>query len=614
MKKKLKNIKNKIHFDNERKFTIKKLGMFFKMNIEFAKKSPLIFWSCVVITALNAFSSGILPLFSAKMLEALLKSENVSLFNSISLNSTQWLYVLVVNLVVILILEYFTNFTIVLYSAKIEVMQRVRILKALTDQDVDFYFDHVSGDILTRLVGDTQKVSLGVQQFMTNLIYSMVASTTAIAILFIEQQHLVATISLIYLLVVNILGVGFFIDMRRKMILSFDAKRENDSDLTDRVNNISLIKSSGTEEYEINRLDEKDKNYEEKLTKVNYSNATLNTWLGFSIRLLMPLVFIVLGIKFLNNSIQNHDLEVSISLAFPLLSSLIGAVSMLIPSLKTATAAANAADRISELTDPKPSISPNKKGYKISKIDSITFEDIEFSYPKKPDRIVLPKMNLKFEKGKSYAFVGQTGAGKSTIAKLLLRFYSPSQGKILVNEKHDLDKINLPAYLDKVGYVEQDPQILFGTFFDNIKYSKFDATDEEVIEACKKAELHDFIMSLPDQYNTVLGQRGFILSGGQKQRLVIARVFLKNPDLIILDEATSALDNVVEKEIQSKLDELIKGRMCITIAHRLTTIKNVDQIYVLGPNGSGIVQQGTFDQLKKQAGHFRNLYEAGLME
>ncbi|MBY7704718.1 ABC transporter ATP-binding protein [Vibrio harveyi] len=178
---------------------------------------------------------------------------------------------------IILVVEYFTNFTIVLYSAKIEVMQRVRILKALTDQDVDFYFDHVSGDILTRLVGDTQKVSLGVQQFMTNLIYSLVASTTAITILFIEQQHLVATISLIYLLVVNVLGVGFFIDMRRKMILSFDAKRENDSDMTDRVNNISLIKSSGTEEYEINRLDEKDKNYEEKLTKVNYSNATLST-------------------------------------------------------------------------------------------------------------------------------------------------------------------------------------------------------------------------------------------------------------------------------------------------------------------------------------------------
>ncbi|AEM68729.1 ABC transporter ATP-binding protein [Mycoplasma putrefaciens] len=614
MKKIFKSVKNKLAFDNERKFTIKKLGMFFKMNVELAKKSPLLFWSCVLATSFDAFFSTILPLFSAKMLDALLTGQKTSLFNSIFLDQYGWLAVVGVNLLIIIVLEYLTNFTITLYSAQIEVMQRVKILNALADQDVDFYFDHVSGNILTRLVADTQNISFGVQQFITNFIYSITASITAIVIMFTQHQELVATVALAYLLIVNILGVVLFVDMRRKMIISFDRKREIDADMTDRINNISLIKASGTEEYEIKRLEQKDKYYEESLTKVNYSSAVLNTWLIFSIRLLMPIIFIIFTFQFLNGTITAQSLGTNTALVFPLLSTLIGAISILLPSLRTATAASNAADRISELTEPVPSIHPNKDGYKISKIDKITFDKVSFAYPKKPDRIVLPEMSLTFEKGKSYAFVGQTGAGKSTIAKLLLRFYMPTSGKILINNKHDLNKINLPAYLDKVGYVEQDPQILFGTFFENIRYSKFDATDQEIIQACKKAELHDFIMSLPDQYNTVLGQRGFILSGGQKQRLVIARVFLKNPDLIILDEATSALDNVVEKEIQKKLDELIKGRMCITIAHRLTTIKNVDQIYVLGPNGAGIVQQGTFNELKKQPGHFRNLYEAGLME
>ncbi|SYV95950.1 ABC-type bacteriocin/lantibiotic exporters, contain an N-terminal double-glycine peptidase domain, partial [Mycoplasma putrefaciens] len=157
-------------------------------------------------------------------------------------------------------------------------MQRVKILNALADQDVDFYFDHVSGNILTRLVADTQNISFGVQQFITNFIYSITASITAIVIMFTQHQELVATVALAYLLIVNILGVVLFVDMRRKMIISFDRKREIDADMTDRINNISLIKASGTEEYEIKRLEQKDKYYEESLTKVNYSSAVLNTW------------------------------------------------------------------------------------------------------------------------------------------------------------------------------------------------------------------------------------------------------------------------------------------------------------------------------------------------
>ncbi|WP_434335638.1 ABC transporter B family permease/ATP-binding protein [Mycoplasma capricolum subsp. capricolum] len=607
-------IKKKWSFDNTGKFTLKKFGLFIRMNIEIAKKNPLLFFGVVFFTSLDAIFAAMLPLFSSKVITTLVQNNKQWLFNWMELDSTGWVYVIAINLGIIIICEYFTNFTIALYSAQIEVMQRLKILKALTDQDVDFYFDHVSGNILTRLVGDTQFLALGVQQFLTNLIYALSGSITAITIMYTQNLYMIATLSLVYLLIANLFCVGFFIDMRRKLILAFDVKRETDADMTDRINNISLIKASGTEEFEIKRLEEKNKDYEDGLTKFTHSSALLNTSLTFVIQLLVPIIFIIIAVQYLTNNQSSNSLGADIALIFPLLSTLIGGIAILLPSLRSATAASNAANRISELTDPKPMIHSNLKGYKIDKIDSIVFDNISFSYPKKPERIVIPPTKLIFEKGKSYAFVGQTGSGKTTIAKLLLRFYAPTDGKILINGEYNLNRINLPAYLNHIGYVEQEPQILYGTFLDNIKYSKFDATDEEVIQACKKAELHDFIMSLPDKYHTVLGQRGFILSGGQKQRLVIARVFLKDPDVVILDEATSALDNVVEKEIQDKLDELIKGRMCITIAHRLTTIKNVDEIYVLGPNGIGIVQMGTFDQLKKQPGHFRNLYEAGLME
>lgn len=185
-------------------------------------------------------------------------------------------------------------------------------------------------------------------------------------------------------------------------------------------------------------------------------------------------------------------------------------------------------------------------------------------------------------------------------------------GTIYINADQELKKINLTSYLQHVGYVEQEPQIFYGTFFENISYGVFKVTKEEVIVACKKAELHDFIIGLKNGYDTILGEWGFILSGGQKQRLVIARMFLKNPEVLILDEATSSLDNIVEKEIQENLNQLMKGRTTFIIAHRLSTIKDVDEILVLEKD-KGVVQSGNFETLKNQEGRFKALYTAGLM-
>jgi len=243
----------------------------------------------------------------------------------------------------------------------------------------------------------------------------------------------------------------------------------------------------------------------------------------------------------------------------------------------------------------------------------IKFENVVFAYPEKPENIILPKTKFTFEEGKSYAFVGKTGVGKSTISKLLLRFYDPQNGKVTINNGLDLKKVYLPSYLKHVGYVEQDPVILYGSIKDNIKYAFNEASDRQVINAAKKAKLHNIIMTWPEKYDSIIGERGVLLSGGQKQRLVLARMFLKNPSLLILDEATSSLDNIVEAEINNELKSLSKGRTTIIIAHRLSTIKDVDTIVVL-KGDDGIVETGTFKELISKDGYFQKLYKAGLMK
>ncbi|ATZ21775.1 ABC transporter ATP-binding protein [Mesoplasma tabanidae] len=623
---------NKHGFDVNMEFSFKKLGVFMKQIFESASQNKFLFFTVCFFTMLDALISTFLPVFATMMISGIMndlagteKKETLSFLAwQVSIIEWKtWLYITLATLVLLFMSEYVVNWSVAQFSLHVEINQRQKMLIRLAQQDVDFFFDHVSGNILTRLVGDTQSLAFGIQQFFTNMIYFLTGIIMAVVIMILSGIWYVAVIMAVYMVFSIGIAVIIFIQNRRKLITAFDRKREVDQDMTDRISNISLIKSSGLEEYEVKRVEELNEIYNRAGDKAVQWSALLTQWIQITASAMMPLFVIIFCVAFLKSG-NTELLLVKMPLAQVLVSFVVGAIAMLIPTLRSATRAQNAAQRISELTDPEPTIKPNPEGPLIEKINSVTFENVAFAYPKKPEKTILPKMNITFEKGKSYAFVGETGSGKSTIAKLLLRFYMPVDGKIMVEGKyqnedalikdsHDLNTINLPAYLSRVGYVEQEPQILFGDFFENIRYAKFDATDEEIMKACKKANLHDFIISLKDGYKTILGQRGFLLSGGQKQRLVIARVFLKNPDFLILDEATSALDNIVEKEIQAELDKLMKGRTSVTIAHRLSTIKSVDQIIVLGANGKGIVQQGTYDELISTPGRFKKLYEAGLM-
>ena len=237
------------------------------------------------------------------------------------------------------------------------------------------------------------------------------------------------------------------------------------------------------------------------------------------------------------------------------------------------------------------------------------FDNVSFGYTADAtdeEKLVISGLNLNIEAGKTLALVGPSGGGKTTLCNLIPRFYNVTAGRILL-DGHNIMDIKIPSLRKNIGMVSQSVFLFDGTIGENIAYGTPDATEEDIISAAKKANIHDFVMTLDDGYNTQVGERGVKLSGGQRQRISIARVFLNNPKLLILDEATSALDNATEMQIQASLEELSRGRTVIVVAHRLSTVKNADEIVVLDKDG--IIEKGTHDQLLQKNGEYKKLYD-----
>lgn len=262
-------------------------------------------------------------------------------------------------------------------------------------------------------------------------------------------------------------------------------------------------------------------------------------------------------------------------------------------------------ERFMEIIEIAPEIEEKENAVELGEVKGdISFEDVSFQYDESTEK-VLNHIDLEVEAGSYMALVGSSGAGKSTLCSLIPRFYDVTGGSIKV-DGIDIRDIKLKSLRDHIGIVQQDVYLFVGTVMDNIRYGKPNATREEIIQAAKNANAHEFIMSLPDGYDTDIGQRGVKLSGGQKQRLSIARVFLKNPPILIFDEATSALDNESEKVVQESLEKLAKNRTTFVIAHRLSTIKNAEKILVLTDNG--IEESGTHKELLEKEGIYAKLY------
>ncbi|PPE04336.1 ABC transporter ATP-binding protein [Entomoplasma ellychniae] len=502
------------------------------------------------------------------------------------------------------------------FAKQIETHLRNEILEKLIRQDISYYSDKKIGELLTNVISDSQIVGNQAINIPMTIASSIFQLAIGLLLTFILEWKIALVGFILFALIFTMFLICYFALVSKWEKVRLTMEKTN-GDVIDRVISVRLIKSSGTEAYETQNF--KDKH-------VDYYNLgkPIGKWISafavvvFAGDFLLLFTAPVFSAVFYGGGADSSRIQQFFSIfpAFVMAQGMLTVpiISLFLISGGLAMAGVSSSRILRTLNAPSRLDFHYNQGIELKDLKGdIIFENINFRYPEKPENLILPNFNFTLQYGKSYAFVGETGSGKSTIAKLLLRFYDPSEGRVLINKNNDLKEVNLSTYLSHVGYVEQEPQILFGNVLENIKYGSFAKTDDEAIEACKKAELHALVMSWPEGYQTILGERGFMLSGGQKQRLVIARMFLKNPELLILDEATSALDNIVEKEIQTKLNELMKGRTSVTIAHKLSTIKNVDQIVVLGGNGAGIIQQGTFKELTTTPGHFKNLYDAGKM-
>ena len=507
-------------------------------------------------------------------------------------------------LVVLIGLDFFCKFFIGNYGhvmgAKIEYNMRAEIFNHMQKLSFSFYDDQKVGQLMSRITTDLFDITELLHHGPENIILSVLKLSGALIILTsIDPKLTVAA----FVVLPFMFAYAFLLN--KKMRNAFRRNRQKIAEINgqieDNLSGIRVVKSFANEEVENEKF---------KVGNDGFLSAKKNSYFYMgsfhagihAFTTMVQVVVIVAGSYF----IAMGDLEVTDLLTFLLyIGVFTEPIRTLIDFTEQFQNGYTGFERFMEIMNTEPDIAdaPNAEDLKNVK-GNISFEDVTFSYNDHSDT-VLKGVNLEVPAGAYMALVGSSGAGKTTLCSLIPRFYDVNSGTIRIDGK-DIREVTLKSLRNHIGIVQQDVYLFAGTIFENIAYGKPGATMDEVIEAAKNANAHEFIMSFPDGYNTDIGQRGIKLSGGQKQRLSIARVFLKNPPILIFDEATSALDNESEKVVQDSLESLAKNRTTFVIAHRLTTIQNAEKILVL--TEEGIAESGTHEELLAQKGIYEKLY------
>ncbi len=402
------------------------------------------------------------------------------------------------------------------------------------------------------------------------------------------------------------LMVAVLVYFRLKMKKSFLASRvqvgEFNADIEDSLSGVRVVRSFAREDAEQTKFDKGNERYYDIKREVYYVMAGFQASTRFFDGLMYIVVVVAGALFLLDGKISAADYVAYLMFVTTLLNS----IKTIVGFAEQFQRGMSGIERFAEIMNIEPEITDKLNAKPIENVKGeVEFSNVSFSYGEGGGD-VLAHLNLKVGAGESIALVGPSGGGKTTLCSLIPRFYEATQGSILIDDV-DTKNITLRSLRENIGVVAQDVYLFSGSVKENIAYGKVGATDEEIRAAAKMAGADEFIMDLPDGYDTYVGERGVKLSGGQKQRISIARVFLKNPPILILDEATSALDNESERLVQKSLEELAKGRTTFTIAHRLTTIKNADRILYLTENG--IEESGTHDELIAQNGAYAGLYK-----
>ena len=485
-------------------------------------------------------------------------------------------------------------------GSKVEANMRRDLYIKLLNLSSSFYDNHQVGDLMSRVNNDLFEITEFAHHCPEEI---FLAAVRLIGVfIYLSMVNLWLTLILFALLPPLML---FAIVNNRRMRSAFREQRkkvsEINSHLEDSLSGMSVIKSFANEDVETEKFDRNNDEFVEVKRKSYKIMGVFHSGTLFSSGL-MYVVTVVFGVLFIKQgSLTTVDL-----IAFLLyVNTLLSTIQTIMAYMEQFQRGMSGFHRFLEIMDePLTITSPESAEESVRFDEGIEFRDVTFRYDG-ADKTVLSHLSFKVDKGESVAIVGPSGAGKTTIANIIPRFYDVESGEVLIGGVN-VAFMTLKQLRENVGIVQQNVYLFYGSVKENILYGKPDATFEEVVEAAKKAGAHDFIVKLENGYDTVCGERGVKLSGGQKQRISIARLFLKNPPLLILDEATSALDNESERLVQQSLDELSKNRTTITIAHRLTTIRKADRILVLTEDG--IVEEGKHADLIEKKGIYATLY------
>ncbi len=465
----------------------------------------------------------------------------------------------------------------------------------------DNYFNNTKiGQIMSRITSDLFEVTEFAHHCPEEFFIAFLK--TVISFIILSGINLPLTILIFLLIPVMAVSCTYFNIQVRK---AFKHQRNHIGELNARIEDSLLgnrvVRAFANEKIEIEKFNRDNQEFLQiKRKTYKYMAAFQNTIRMFD-GLMYVVVIVAGGIFMIKGLIEPGDL-----VAYTLyVSTLLGTIRRIIEFAEQFQRGMTGIDRFMELMDANVDIFDEEGARPLTKIDGeISFEDVSFEYP--DDRNpVLSHISLRIRPGEKVALVGPSGGGKTTLCSLVPRFYDPTEGRILIDGQ-DIREVTLKSLRSTVGVVQQDVYLFSGTVFENIEYGRPGASMEDVVSAAKMAGAHEFITGLKDGYNTYVGERGVKLSGGQKQRISIARVFLKNPPVLILDEATSALDNESEQLVSQSLERLSKGRTTVTIAHRLTTIQNADRILVLSDNS--IVEEGNHEELLLKKGMYYQLY------
>ena len=498
-------------------------------------------------------------------------------------------------------LSYLLSVLMVKISQKIVYQMRKDLVDKLLELPVRFFDSHQTGDIISRLSYDIDTVNSS----LSNDLLQIAASAITVIGSFIMMLRISPPLILVFVVTVPI-SVLFIIYRTKKVRPLFRKRSAKLGELNGVVEEIisgqKTTKAYHQEQTMVGRFDERNNEAVEAYYMADYYGSTVGPSVSFINNLSLTLISIFGSLLYLVGSVSLGNLS-SFVLYSRKFSGPVNEMANIISELQSAAAAA---ERVFRMIDEPAETAdlPQAKPLEEVKGD-VQMKDIQFGY--EPDKVIIHDLNLHAKPGSLVAIVGPTGAGKTTIINLLMRFYDPQKGQILM-EGHDSHDITRKSLRAAYTMVLQDTWLFYGSIYDNIAFSRPDATPEEVIEAAKAAKIHNYIMSLPDGYDTIVNGDGLNISQGQKQMLTIARAMLSDAKMLILDEATSNVDTRTEMQIQSAMRNLMKDKTCFVIAHRLSTVQNADTILVV--QHGDIIEQGNHEQLMKKGGVYAGLYSS----